>query len=198
MSHAKLRLYSLPLILLATAQLVSAQTPKGDRSSPNKVPAAVYVETSIKSYTEAYANWVTAHPEVVLALEKSTGGAQVMLHTPFLDYFASDGKSLYSNTSAPANIDFLRKLPQLGQKKSGSEDGELEPTVGDYLDMFPKLSPYKARILARKRPVLLAICKDDTPTCVGQNQALKEFKGRAASLGIQVVEVKLSKNPPGE
>jgi hypothetical protein len=198
MSRAKLKLYSLPLILLATWQLVGAQTSKGDTKPSNRLPAAIYVETSIKSWTDGYVKWVASRHDVVLALQKSSGGVQITLHTPFLDYFASDGKSLYSNSSASANIDFLRKLPQSERNRPGNEDVELEPTVGDYLDMFPKLSPYKAQILARKRPVLLAICKDDTPTCVDQNQALKQLKGRAASLGIQVIEVKLSKNPQGE
>jgi hypothetical protein len=196
-SLAKLKLYSLLLILLATMQHLGAQTAKGDTKPPNRLPAVVYIETPIKSWTDGYASWVAAHPAVVLALEKSSEG-HMMLRTPFLDYFASDGNSLYSNSSASDNIDFLRRLPRSGQKSSGSEGGELEPTVGEYLEMFPKLSPYKARILARKRPVLLAICKDDTPTCVQQNQALGEFKSRAASLGVQVVEVKLLKPPPEE
>jgi hypothetical protein len=196
MSRAKLRVYFLVLIFLMAAQFPSAQTSKGSRQPISKAPQAVYVETSIKSWTDGYASWVASRPDVVQANEKATG-VQIMLRTPFLDYFASDGKSLYSNSSASANIDFLHKLQQLGQKKPDSEGDELQPTVGEYLAMFPKLEPYKAQILARKSPVLLAICKDDTPSCADQNQALKEFKGRAAALGIQVVEVKLLKNPPG-
>jgi hypothetical protein len=197
MSRAKLRLYSLPLILLATVQFAGAQSSRGDAKPSNRLPAAIYIETPIKTWVEGYSHWVTARPDVVLATKEGTGSL-IQLHTPFLDYFASDGKSLYTNTSADANIDFLHNLPQSAQKKAGGESSDLEPTVGDYLDMFPKLNPYKARILARKRPVLFAICKDDTPACADQNQALKEFKGRAASLGIQVIEVKLLKNPPGE
>ena len=157
----------------------------------------VYVETSMKSWTDGYASWVAARPAVVLALEKGSG-TQIMLHMPFLDYFAADGKSIYSSSSTSANIDFLRKLPQSAQKRSGSGGGELEPTLGEYLEMFPKLRPYKTPILARKHPVLLAICKYDTPACMQQNHAFMEFKGRAASLGIQVVEVKLFKNFPEE
>lgn len=196
MSRIKLRLYSLLSVFLGAAQLLSAQTPKGNTKPSNKIPQAVYVETPIKSWTDGYASWIAARPDVVLALEKSSGG-KMKLQTPFLDYFASDGTSLYSNSSASANVDFVHKLPQSGQKKPDSEGDELQPTVGDYLGMFSKLSPYKAQILARKSPVLLAICKDDTPSCADQNQALKEFKGRAAALGIQVVEVKLLKSAPG-
>jgi hypothetical protein len=197
MSRANLRMYSLLSVILATAQLLNAQASHGTTKPSNKVPRVVYVETSVKSWTDGYASWIAARPDVVLALEKGSGG-RINLKTPFLDYFASDGKSLYSNSSAAANIDFLRKLPQSGQKKSGSESDELQPTVGDFLGMFSKLNPYKAQILAHKSPVLLAVCKNDTPSCVDQNQALKEFKGRAATLGVQVVEVKLFTNPPGE
>lgn len=196
MSNAKRRVYSLVLIFLAAAQFLCAQTPRASAKPSNKIPQVIYVETSVKAYTDAYASWVTARHDVVLALEKDSGG-KLQLRTPFLDYFASDGKSVYSNSSASANADFLHKLPQSGEKKPGSEGDELQPTVGEYLSMFPKLNPYKAQILARKSPVLLAICKDDTPSCADQNQALKEFKGRASALGIQVVEVKLLKSPPG-
>lgn len=193
MNRAKLRLNSFLFVFLATAQFLSAQTPKPSAKPSSKIPPVIYVETSILSYTQAYSNWVSTRHDVILALEKDSGG-KLQLRTPLLDYFASDGKSVYSSSSASANVDFLHKLPQSGQTKPADE---LQPTVGEYLAMFPKLEPYKAEILARKSPVLLAICKDDTPTCADQNQALKEFKGRATALGIQVVEVKLLKNPPG-
>ena len=197
MIRAKLKLYSLLSIFLANAQFLSAQTPTVSAKPSNKIPRVIYVETSIRSYTQGYANWVSGRPDVAMALEKDSA-ISVQLRTPFLDYFASDGKSLYSNSSASANIDFLHKLPQSGQKRPGSEGDELQPTVGEYLGMFSKLSPYKAQILARKSPVLLAICKDDTPSCADQNQALKEFKGRAAALGVEIIEVKLLKNSPEE
>ena len=198
MIRLKLELSVILLIFLGVAEPLCAQSPKGSSNSSSRPPAVVFVETPVKSWTDGYANWVTSHPAVVLALDKGSG-VQIKLQTPFLDYFASDGNSVYSDTSAPANIDFLHKLPQSGQKKGAGEGkSELVPTLGDYLDMFPKLKPYRVGILAQKRPVLLAICKDDAPACVLQNQALSDFKHRAASLGIQVVEVKLLKNPQGQ
>lgn len=196
MSRSLLRLCSLPLILLAVTPILIARTSQVAKTPPAKVPQAVYVETSVKSWTVGYANWISGRPDVVQAQQKDSG-VQIMLRMPFLDYFASDGKSIYSNTSATANIEFLHKLPQSGQKKP-PEGADLQPTVSDYLGMFPKLSLYKTQILARRWPVLLAICKDDTPNCADQNQALREFKSRATSLGIQVVEVKLLKTPPDQ
>ena len=153
MIRAKLKLYSLLSIFLANAQFLSAQTPTVSAKPSNKIPPVIYVETSIRSYTQGYANWVSGRPDVAVALEKDSA-ISVQLRTPFLDYFASDGKSLYSNSSASANIDFLHKLPQSGQKRPGSEGDELQPTVGEYLGMFSKLSPYKAQILADRKSVV--------------------------------------------
>lgn len=155
-------------------------------------PAVIFVEATPKAWTDGYAGWMNAHPAIVAALDKGSG-LQIKLSTPFLDYFGVDGKSVYSNTSAAANIDFLHKLPQFGEKKALHGEGDLEPTAGDYLEMFPKLDAYKASIVARKRPVLLTICTYEKPECVQQNQALSAVKSRATALGIQVVEVKLEK-----
>jgi hypothetical protein len=155
MSGAKLTHCFVLSIGLATAPSLSAQASKGTGKPAGRVPQVLYVETSIRSYTEAYGEWIAGRPDVAQALEKDSG-IRVQLHTPFLDYFGSDGRSVYSDSTASANIDFLRKLPQSGQKKPGGEGDDLQPTVGDYLGMFAKLEPYKARILARKSPVLLA------------------------------------------
>lgn len=194
MRCAKLTHNLFSFILLAPLAWAAGQTAKTAARGSRVRPAAVYVETSIRSWTDGYANWISWRPDVVMALEKDSGG-KMQLHTPYLIYFSPDGKPLYTGSSAPVNIDFMRKYPQSGKQTPSGDN--LQPTLSEYLGMFPKLEPYKARILARKSPVLLAICKDDTPTCSDQNQALDQFKVRAVSRGVQVVEIKLVKNAPG-
>lgn len=210
-----------PFVMLCLAVLAChAQNPAAGRA----LPSTISVDVKLQQWLDGYLKWVVAHPAVYLAAEQSSsnagaisgasGGANVQatasspgnatakhtsnlqLHTPFVDYFAADGRSLFMDTTISENIEFLRGLP-----KSVSQDAkgdELQPTLSDYLDMFPELAPLKSRILALKRPVLLAICEPATPSCVRQNQALGTFKGRAAALKIEVVDLKLLRDPTGK
>ena len=190
LSRSRLLLSFLSMVFIAAAEIAAAQNPAAVRKPATKVPAAVYVETQITSWTSGFGKWVAARPAVVQAHEAS-GSGPYMLRTPFLDYFAANGDSLYSGSTLSTNVDFVRDLPKSAEAKPGNSNKAPEPTLADYLDMLPELQPYKAAILARKRPVALAICSYQKPECVQQNQALQEFKRRAPSLKIQVIEVKL-------
>lgn len=192
-------------------------------SSPTRPqPASVYVEVQLQEWLDGYLKWVVAHPAVIVAAEKkgntpgprldgagaeesptaprldgtASGSANLQLHTPFLDYFSPDGKSLYAGTLLSANVDFLNKLHRAANPSP--PDNEIQPTLSEYLDMFPELARYKRGILGLDRPVLLAICEPATPSCKRQNEALGEFKNRQAALGVQLVEVTLLRPPAGK
>lgn len=192
MSRSHHNFYFLLAVFVAAAQIASSQGPGAGRKPASRVPGAVYVETQISSWTNGYGKWVAAHPVVIQAHEASGSGVY-KLRTPFLDYFAAKGESLYSNTTLSANIAFLRGLPKSAVTGAGNSDRALEPTLVDYLDMLPELQRYRSAILAEKRPVVLAICTYEKPECIQQNQALREFKRRAPSLRVQVIEVRLLK-----
>ena len=173
-----------------------AQATKVASKAPDRLPSVIHIETAIKPWTDGYAKWVVARPQVVLARESSSG-VQINLRMPYLDYFGSDGSPHFLGMSAPSNIQFLNKLP-LSAQETGNKSIPLEPTLAEYLDIIPNLTPYKARVLAQKLPVVLAICKYESESCKLQNEALHNFSARAASLKIQVIEVKLLQNPPGQ
>lgn len=178
------------MALIALAAATAAQSPKELKAPAKKAFGTIYIETQIRSWTTGYRNWLDAHPAVILAHE-ANGSGPYMLRTPFLDYFAPGGKSIYSNSSPTANIEFLRALPKSAEIKPDSPATALQPTLAEYLNMLPELKPYKSAILARNHPVVIAICLYSKPECVQQNQALQEFKRRAPSMNIQVIEVKL-------
>lgn len=194
-------------LILGFASVIRAfpQSPRPAAKAAAKTPTVVFIQTPVSTWTRGYAHWVTVHPELFFSesqtggngagKESNSGSSQFTLRTPFLDYFGVDGRSLYANTDSSANLQFLHSLPQV--PSSDPAKGKTQPSLAEYLEMFPELAPYKAGILGGKRPVLLAICKYDRPNCVQQNEALRDVKSRAAGMKIQLVEIKLLNNPPG-
>lgn len=114
-----------------------------------------------------------------------------MLRMPYLELYSPSGISLYRGTNAEQNAAFLRELPHGMPTKSTTDSEELRPTFQEYMNMNPKLKPYFPRILAKKEATIFAVTFPDKPFCKAQNEAMQQFKSRANSINVRVIEVRL-------
>ncbi len=163
-------------------------------ASTKPLSPVVLGDSSDLNWLNAYADWLKTHPAALSQAEADSGQNMTILRTPFLAYYAQDGNILYISTDIDASLSFLNKLPQVSHPVSAQA---LQPTLAEYLSFFPSLAPYKDRILAGRRPVLLAVCdKGLTAKCKQQNDALEAFKPRAGGLKVQVVQISLIRNAP--
>lgn len=180
------------------------QRPRNRRVTKGLV--AVTVNAPVQELLTAYVHWLAAQPATSskpkpLMPAPSGGhlqGGQTasqqtpgIIHMPSLDLYAASGISLYHSEDPQKNPAFIQDLPSNLTKLGGKPD-EVRPTLKEAIGMFTELKPYQSAILASERDTIFALTfPADVARCQGQDMAVKQLKGRAREIGLNVIEVRL-------
>jgi hypothetical protein len=154
------------------------------QTDPPSKAVVVRVDTSERAFLEAYLHWAKQHPAVV---EEGTN----VIHLPMFYLYSASGVALYYGSDKEANAAFLRGLPADMASGEAKPKPSVLPSLEDSIDFISELGPHKTKLLAAKIPTVFAISHTNSKCCAMQDDALNELKARAASIGIDVVEVRL-------
>jgi|SRR5581483_1239304 len=179
---------SLRVLLLVISMPIAAQlgVAQAQTSSHRQNPPAVFtVNAPIKNLLEGYHTWT--HRRL-----GSASPDMIKTYMPFIDVYSPSGVSIYHGIGSAKNAAFIHALPgNIPHGKAAQTDAR--PTLQEAIDMFPELATYKIKPDSGNIYTIFAVTFPDNEQCKAQNEAMDQFKARAQSAGLRVIEVKILK-----
>ena len=142
----------------------------------------ISVEAPRKELVNGYLYWIHAHQK---------GDFDVKLPASHIDLYDSSGRSIHYEDRPERASAFLHLLMDRSTSPADTSPS-MRPSLADAMGMFSELKPYDGHGKAKSRYTAFVLTdRDRAEECRQQNEAVAEFKKRAVTLNIRVIEVRV-------
>jgi hypothetical protein len=161
----------------------------------------VVVSATRDELITGYLSWLHHHPNLLSnkSTSSTVSGQQTlnpppfMVRIPSIDLYSSDGIALYHDWGdAQRNARFLQSIQFKIPSAFSGGSGDPRPSLSEATSMFQSLRIMQT-VKKRSHYTLLAIMWKDEKTADAQQVALDALRPYATKLGLQLIEVRVTR-----